>query len=270
MESDKFELEKLGKDSSLKLNQSIKLDVRIKDLHRCAKLCLSLYCVSKKKREFFSIGWISLNIFDYNGYLINGKKKLYLWQTTQNSFLNLCLSDVTGQNPNKDYIRLNIEFLKNRQSNQMILYPNKEKIKCFFKRTSHNSQDDCFDVSYALENDNSLLESILSKDALAELTEQEKNVLWRRREDCINYPHSLPKLLQTVKWSNHLDVIEIYNLLYKWPDIKPIVAIELLHSIHSDIEVRNFAVKCLDKHMKDEEVQQYLLQLVQVIHHIYI
>jgi phosphatidylinositol-4,5-bisphosphate 3-kinase len=52
-------------------------------------------------------------------------------------------------------------------------------------------------------------------------------------------------------------------LLFKWPEIKPIIALELLHSIYADIEVRNFAVKCLDKHMKDEEVQQYLLQLVQ-------
>jgi phosphatidylinositol-4,5-bisphosphate 3-kinase len=98
---------------------------------------------------------------------------------------------------------------------------------------------------------------------LAELTEQDKSVLWRRREDCLDYPNSLPKLLQAVKWSNKEDVIEIYNLLYKWPDIKPVVAIELLHSIYADIEVKNFAVKCLDKNMKDEEVFRYLLQLVQ-------
>jgi phosphatidylinositol-4,5-bisphosphate 3-kinase len=104
----------------------------------------------------------------------------------------------------------------------------------------------------------------LNKDALAELTEQEKTVLWRRREDCLNYPHSLPKLLQAVRWTNQFEVIEIYNLLYKWPDIKPVVAIELLHSIHADNQVRSFAVRCLDKYMKDEEVQQYLLQLVQV------
>ena len=57
----------------------------------------------------------------------------------------------------------------------------------------------------------------------------------------------------------------MYNLLFKWPDIKPIIAIELLHSIYSDIQVRNFAVKCLDKNMKDVEVQQYLLQLVQTL-----
>lgn len=100
---------------------------------------------------------------------------------------------------------------------------------------------------------------------MAELTEQEKNVLWRRREDCINYPHSLPKLLQSVKWSNQNELIEIYSLLFRWPLIKPIQALELLHTVHADLEVRNFACKCLDNFMKDEEVQQYLLQLVQVI-----
>lgn len=44
------------------------------------------------------------------------------------------------------------------------------------------------------------------------------------------------------------------------------VAIELLHAPASscaDLEVRSFAVKCLDKHMRDEEVQLCLLQLVQ-------
>lgn len=131
-----------------------------------------------------------------------------MWSTTQNSFLSLCLSDVTGSNPNKDYAILNVDFLK-KNSDQLTIYPNKEQIKSFIYRTSDNSYDDCFDVEYALENDNNLLAAILIKDALAELTEQEKTVLWRRREDCLNSPHSLPKLLQSVKWSNKDDVIEV-------------------------------------------------------------
>ena len=213
VESEKFELEKLGKDSSLKLNQNINLGIKIKNLHRCAKLCISLYCISKKKREFFSIGWLSLNLFDFNGLLINGIRKLYLWQSTQSSFSHECLLDVSGQNPNMDYIRLHVDFLN---SEKQIVYPTKEEIQSLINKTNDISQDDCFDVAYALENDNSLLENILSKDALAELTEQEKNVLWRRREDCLNYPHSLPKLLQTVKWTNQNEVTEvIFDLIWK-------------------------------------------------------
>ena len=147
-----------------------------------------------------------MNIFDHKGFLAHGKKKLFLWQATQNSFNNQCLDEVSGQNPDMDYMRLNIEFMKpkvskeastkNNPSQVVFVYPTRDQIVSFVKRYSsnNNSQDECIDVSYALENDNALLESILSKDALAELTEQEKNVLWRRREDCINYPHSLPKV----------------------------------------------------------------------------
>ena len=46
--------------------------------------------------------------------------------------------------------------------------------------------------------------------------------------------------------------------------MEPVVAIELLHNSHPDVEVRKFAVKCLDASLSDTEVQQYLLQLVQV------
>lgn len=117
---------------------------------------------------------------------------------------------------------------------------------------------------YALENDNKLLDSILNKDALAELTEQEKNVLWKRKDDCLNYPHSLPKLLQAVNWSNKADVLEIYSLLFRWPLVKPMQAMELLNSVYADLEVRKFASRSLEKYMKDEEIEYYLLQLVQV------
>ena len=85
--------------------------------------------------------WLSLNLFDYNGVLISGKKSFYLWQTTQNSFLNLCLSDVTGSNPNEDSSLLKVEFLSNKPFTQ-VLYPNKDQIKGFIYKTSDNSYDD--------------------------------------------------------------------------------------------------------------------------------
>jgi hypothetical protein len=53
-ESDKLDLEGLGRDSSLKLNQSINMEtVKIANLHRYSKLCISLFCMSKKKRVSF-------------------------------------------------------------------------------------------------------------------------------------------------------------------------------------------------------------------------
>lgn len=142
-ESDKFDYEKItGKDSSIKLNKYIPFDYQIRKLHRCDKICISLYCVSKRKREFFSIGWISLNLFDYKGEIISGKKKLYLWPANQESFLAQCLSDVTGQNIEKDYVRLNCEILKNKPQETKIFYPNKEQIKSILQKTSVNTFDE--------------------------------------------------------------------------------------------------------------------------------
>jgi phosphatidylinositol-4,5-bisphosphate 3-kinase len=59
-------------------------------------------------------------------------------------------------------------------------------------------------------------------------------------------------------------IFKIYDLISTWTCLKPVIAIELLNCKYFDIEVRNFAVRCLDKYMKDEEIQSYLLQLVQV------
>lgn len=91
-------------------------------------------------------------------------------------------------------------------------------------------------------NDNTLLEKIVRKDQLAELNEQDKKLLWWRRHDCLNnYPlTSLSKLMQAVKWNNKDHVIETYDLLFRWPDLKPSEAIRLLTCAYADIEVRGF------------------------------
>lgn len=110
-----------------------------------------------------------------------------------------------------------------------------------------------------------IIEIILSKDPLTDLSERDKNFLWTNRLELLrNYPNSLPRLLQSVDWLNRQEVAEIYNLLSKWPILSPVIALELLNCKYFDIEIRNFAVRCLDKLINDEEIQSYLLQLVQV------
>ena len=115
-------------------------------------------------------------------------------------------------------------------------------------------------------SDRSILEAILRKDTLAKLSTIEKKLLWRYRRLCLNmYPNELPKLLKSVKWCKHAYVCEAYKLVSAWPDVRPIVALELLNGAYADLHVRRFAVRCLDKWMRNEQVQQYLLQLVQAL-----
>ncbi len=119
--TDKFDLEKRSRDSSVLLNLLVATDIKIRNLHRCSKLCICLHSVSKKKRESFSVCWVSFNLFDYTGALLSGKKNFYMWQTTQNSFMSLCQADVSGSNPDKDCSLLNIEFMPNNSLNKKVI-----------------------------------------------------------------------------------------------------------------------------------------------------
>ena len=50
---------------------------------------------------------------------------------------------------------------------------------------------------------------ILSRDVLAEVSEQEKELMWRLRRTCLELPDSLPKLLTAVKWNSREDVAQV-------------------------------------------------------------
>lgn len=94
IESDKIELFQ----HFLNFKQTIKFNVRISQLHRCAKLCLSLNSITKKRRSVLPIAWISLNIFDYKSCILSGKKSIHLWPAqSQKSFTSMCISSVTGK-----------------------------------------------------------------------------------------------------------------------------------------------------------------------------
>lgn len=50
----------------------------------------------------------------------------------------------------------------------------------------------------------------MERDALSQLCENEKDLIWTLRHDCIeNFPQSLPKLLLSVKWSKHEDMAQV-------------------------------------------------------------
>jgi hypothetical protein len=55
----------------------------------------------------------------------------------------------------------------------------------------------------------------------------------------------------------------MHKILAKWPELPPVAVLELLDAHFADARIRDFAVLCLDK-FKDEELLDYLLQLVQV------
>ena len=56
----------------------------------------------------------------------------------------------------------------------------------------------------------------------------------------------------------------LYELLKKWPKVSPVTALEMLDCKYGDPTVRRYAVGWLND-MSDEDLSQYLLQLVQTL-----
>ena len=50
---------------------------------------------------------------------------------------------------------------------------------------------------------------IVERDPLSEISEQEKELLWAMRHQCLSIPDSLPKLLSAVRWSSRDQVAQV-------------------------------------------------------------
>ncbi|XP_029436300.1 phosphatidylinositol 4,5-bisphosphate 3-kinase catalytic subunit alpha isoform-like isoform X4 [Rhinatrema bivittatum] len=216
--------------SNPRWNEWLSYDMYLMDLPRAARLCLSICSVKGRKgakEEHCPLAWGNINLFDYKDTLVAGKMALNLWPVPHGLEDLLNPIGVGGSNPNK--------------SNRL-------------------ARD-----SNLIENETEQLRNICNRDPLSEITEQEKDFLWRHRHYCVNIPETLPKLLLSVKWNSRDEVTQMYCLLREWPLIKPELSLELLDCNFPDPIVREFALKCLVKGLTDDKLSQYLIQLVQVL-----
>ena len=116
------------------------------------------------------------------------------------------------------------------------------------------------------------LQRIEALDRLSPLSGDDKALLWSMREECLARPRLMPKVLQAVDWGDASAAAAARALLLRWapfgasgPHKSQLVdAMELLDVRFGDTAVREFAVVTLER-MGDDELEQYLLQLVQLL-----
>jgi phosphatidylinositol-4,5-bisphosphate 3-kinase len=108
------------------------------------------------------------------------------------------------------------------------------------------------------------LNRVVAQGPLYELTAEDKRLIVNLRYQCKSKPRALAKFLQAIDWSNPGAVREAHSLLADWGTLEPKDALELLDARYADERVRMYAVQCLDA-MSDEELELYMLQLVQVL-----
>uniref|UniRef100_A0A8C1ZZ64 phosphatidylinositol-4,5-bisphosphate 3-kinase n=1 Tax=Cyprinus carpio TaxID=7962 RepID=A0A8C1ZZ64_CYPCA len=248
-------------------NKTLEFDIAVCDLPRMARLCFAIYAVMdkvKKQRStknthlnkyqtirkagkvHYPIAWVNTMVFDYRGQLKTGDIILHCWSSFPDELEEMLNPIGTIQtNPyTENATELHISFPE--YSTQPVVFP-------------------AFDKGRGGKKFYIELKEIMERDPLSQLCENEKDLIWTLRHDCReNFPQSLPKLLLSVKWSKHEDMAQLQALLQIWPKLSPRDALELLDFNYPDQYVREFAVNCL-RDMSDDELLQYLLQLVQVL-----
>ncbi|KAJ6669307.1 hypothetical protein lerEdw1_008116 [Lerista edwardsae] len=248
-------------------NEPLEFDINVCDLPRMARLCFVVYAVMDKMKNkkssktlnpskyqtirkagkvHYPVAWVNTMVFDFKGQLKTGDHVLHSWSSFPDELEEMLNPMGTVQtNPyTENATALHIKFQE--YSKLPIYYPP-------------------FDKGRGGKKFHIELKEIMERDPLSQLCENEMDLIWTLRYDCReNFPQSLPKLLLSVKWNKLEDVAQLQALLQIWSKLPPREALELLDFNYPDQYVREYAVDCL-RQMSDEELSQYLLQLVQVL-----
>ncbi|KAL6620200.1 hypothetical protein ACP70R_035339 [Stipagrostis hirtigluma subsp. patula] len=113
-------------------------------------------------------------------------------------------------------------------------------------------------------NERKLLQKIVKFPPTRPLMVEEKQLVWKFRFSLMSDKKALTKFVRSVDWSDVQDAKQAVELIEKWETIDVADALELLSPDFESKEVRNYAVGVL-KRADDEELQCYLLQLVQAL-----
>ena len=88
-------------------------------------------------------------------------------------------------------------------------------------------------------------------------------LLWRFRYSLREDSKALVKFLRSIHWEDVQEVQEAIKLMESWARISTSDALPLLSPDFTNARVRAYAVKVIENEADDEELQDYLLQLVQ-------
>lgn len=113
-------------------------------------------------------------------------------------------------------------------------------------------------------NERKLLQRIIKFPPTRPIQVDEKQLVWKFRFSLMSEKKALTKFVRSVDWSDVQEAKQAVELIGKWETIDVADALELLSPDFESEEVRAYAVSVLER-ADDEELQCYLLQLVQAL-----
>eukprot|EP01097_Dermamoeba_algensis_P007922 TRINITY_DN5110_c0_g2_i1.p1 TRINITY_DN5110_c0_g2~~TRINITY_DN5110_c0_g2_i1.p1 ORF type:complete len:640 (+),score=73.64 TRINITY_DN5110_c0_g2_i1:1342-3261(+) len=248
--------------NSLRWNQWIVFEsMKICNISRGTKICFTVYrrtllpsdplltqswITSLDPVKDVPVGWANCQMIDYLDRLQTGHKSFRLWEGERANPIGTCVENLSSSTAPVLYV----EF---ENFPQNVIY--REEIQpldrnLIFPEPSQATQR--------------ILEGIISKDPMAELTADEKRLVWDSRYWLTSKAEGLPKFLLSISWSERDQVLEAHRLLKIWNPPNAIQALELLDARFADPQVRSYAVSRLEE-SPVSAWSDFLLQLTQVL-----
>lgn len=109
-----------------------------------------------------------------------------------------------------------------------------------------------------------LLRTLVVKDPITELNENEKKIIFKGRQKASKVSKALPIFLRSLNWVNPYQVAEAYKLLNQWKPMDPELAIYLLGDKFADKVVRDYAVGIVSQ-LSEQKFHFYTPQLTQAL-----
>ena len=238
----------IGLFEHIKIRQLLEFDIKVKKLPREAKICFSLHghLINKKSSDIPTLlGWFTTNVYDYEGFLVTGSK---LYGLVTNTEFNPVATCATNYIQHHETVILKIDF---QLYHTEVLFP--QPILADFSAVESNTK--------FTAKESKILGKILKKPP-NEITEEEKDLIWKNRFDLTKFENSLIYLLVSVPSWDSENITKVHAIINVWPALSAHEALEFLQADYPNKILRETAVKWLEN-LSDDELCDYLPELVQ-------
>ncbi len=223
--------------------------LRLSNLPRAARLCLTVWATRGTARA--PIGWVNVQLFDYQHELRTGRLSLPLWFNEEANPIGTCVSNSAS---------MTLLYLELDAYDLPVVFPTESLDRPLFDVEPSKIEED----AGMLRAELAAVAALAKRDSLYQLNSEERALIWKFRRQLVASRRGLTKLIVSCPYDSYSDVQEMYRILAAWPPMRPLDALELLDARYADARVRSYAVERLDL-LTDAQLQDYLLQLVQVL-----
>eukprot|EP00808_Paulinella_micropora_P029692 g29303.t1 len=263
--------------SDILFNTSCEFDLHLSQLPREAKIAFELWTIDERGGEVL-VAWCVQQMIDETGVLVAGPRPIKLWaieaKGTGKHKKRALAQDFIFRATNRDNNTSTspcVLLIKFDEWELPVVAPLTEKYRPPDPNVIGESininmrQADGKNVHISQKEKQRFRFLATEADCLEKLEDEDKDVLWKFRQNLTKYPQALPKFLQIVNWSSSDHKFEAHRLLKQWESpVRAEHVLELLDAKYPDYVVRKYAVDIL-KTLEDESLRMYMLQLTQCL-----